>query len=874
MKSRSAYIRLKTRFVGLALLLMWTPSANASAQPSVPAESEVTQLIREADYCNSRGRYQQAVQLVEKARELGTTSAYEKTALFYGLAELYRKLGRYKESEDLFKKTIADAEEQDAKHLNTKVKKGVQNPSDLLPDIYDALSQLYEKQSRFPEAERALLAAIEIGEKKAGAGNVALALPMNNLVKLYLKWGKRSDAKAELAKMKKLLFSTPESQHTWHYVYAGFNYAELLSETGDFKKAEPIYKLALQATEAINGFDHEYCAVVLESMGEMYRKEGRYAEAEQAFERVRDIREHTFSKDHPDYGKALLNLALVYRDEGRYAEAQELCQQATKVIEHSLGSENIELSRCWTTQASILRYQGLYPEAEKLSRQALEIDSKLLGADSPAAAKDMAGLADVLAAEKETVEAEQLLTKSLKISEDKLGAEHPDIATTIESLARIYSEKGDYAKAEPMYRRSLELTEKSLGKDNAQVLRALRDLADFFTAQKKYSDAEPFLKQTLDTDEKLFGKNSGQFASDLISLANLYKQEGKDALAAPLVVQAQQITNSLPGASSVQKYAASLLSPDSQKDHRVADKWALVIGISNFKDSSINLKYAAKDATDFSNFLISKEGFKSDHVQLLTDAKATTGKIKSALGDWLGQHAKHDDLVVIYVSSHGSSSQEAVGVNFLVTEDTDKNKLVSTGIPMQWLTTIIQEQVHCDRIVVILDVCHSGSATEIRKANTPAKDDSQSPDADAKGLTRAAGLDAGRLPLGRGQVVLASSLADQVSWESKDYENSVFTHRLIEALQCKGKDTTLHEAYDQLRTSVESEVLRDRNEFQTPQLSSRNWIGGDPVIAATPSTPRPAAVVPLAHSQLHQASAAAHRASKALPSKAKNLKRQ
>ena len=205
------------------------------------------------------------------------------------------------------------------------------------------------------------------------------------------------------------------------------------------------------------------------------------------------------------------------------------------------------------------------------------------------------------------------------------------------------------------------------------------------------------------------------------------------------------------------------------------------------------------------------------------------------LGDgWLGHRAGKDDLVVVYVSSHGSAAQEDVGVNFLVAHDTDKEKLVSTGLPMQWLTKIVQEQVHSNRVVLILDVCHSGSAADdTKKAQGGAAGESVSADADdkgGKGLARG-GVDLSNLSLGSGQIVLCSSLADQVSWESKHYPNSVFTRRLIEALQCKGKDTSLSQAYEHLKDAVGAEVLGDRGAVQTPNLSNKNWTGGDPILS-------------------------------------------
>ena len=82
----------------------------------------------------------------------------------------------------------------------------------------------------------------------------------------------------------------------------------------------------------------------------------------------------------------------------------------------------------------------------------------------------------------------------------------------------------------------------------------------------------------------------------------------------------------------------------------VSDKWAVIIGVSSFKHQSLNLKYAAKDATDFSNYLINKCHFAKDHVKLLTNEQATTAKILDTLGDgWLPRVALPDDLVVIFV---------------------------------------------------------------------------------------------------------------------------------------------------------------------------------------------------------------------------------
>jgi len=796
-----------------------------------PFQLDSTIAAAQANY--QHGRYKDAIQLFEQAQKFPGKSSYQDALIALGLAESYRSLGRYKDAEALFKSSIAEAEEADKKNLNKKYKAGKKRASDLVPSMMSNLSVLYLDQSRFPECEQILNESIALALKKVKANNVNLALPYNGMTRLYIKWGRLNDAK-EMNDKTMALFTTPASKNNWLYAYTAFNLAQILNEKGKYKEAEALYKATLLGVQNLMGFEHEHVATAQEPLGELYRKEGRYKEALKAFQNVRKIRANTLTKEHPDYGKALLDLSLVYRDEGRYAKAQQYCLQATKLIEKALGKDNVEISKCWITEASIARYQGRYKEAEALARQALELDEKLLKPDHPSIAHDMVELANILADQRKFEESESLLNKSLTISKAKLGADHPDIALTVRSLGDIYFAQKDLARAENMYRAAHSCTQKTFGAESKQAVSDQRLLCDVLIAQKKYDEAEPLLKSALTIDGKLYGDKSPQVARDLEGLANFYTAQNKKDLADPLIKQAKEITASLPGGAAAQSETKAALA-SSATDKTVTDKWALVVGISNFKDSSINLKYAAKDATDFKNFLVSQGNFANDHVMLLTDDDASKEQIISKLGEgWLGKHAKENDLVVVYVSSHGSSSQEDVGVNFLVAHDTDKYKLVSTGLPMQWLTKIIQEQVQSKRVVLILDVCHSGSAgDETKKASLDDEDedDVSAADSASKGLVRTAKLDVGGLKVGSGQVVLRSSSADQVSWESKNYPNSVFTRKLIDALQFKGKATTLNEAFNHLQSTVGAEVLSDRSVVQTPTLYNKTWTGGDPVLA-------------------------------------------
>lgn len=254
----------------------------------------------------------------------------------------------------------------------------------------------------------------------------------------------------------------------------------------------------------------------------------------------------------------------------------------------------------------------------------------------------------------------------------------------------------------------------------------------------------------------------------------------------------------------------------------IRDKWAVVIGIDKFKDKRIpSLQYSSKDARDFADFLVKEGNFAPDHVLLLTNEEATENAIQRAVGDdWLPRRVLEDDVVLVFASTHGSPKEmDVAGENFLVTYDTDVDNLFSSAIELQDLATTIRRRTMCDRVIVLLDACNSGAA-----------------EAGGKGLVRSKNFDVGSIA-GEGTIVISSSKANERSWESKRYQNGVFTHNLMAALKCKGPQTKLSEAYDALRDLVEQEVQFDRRVPQSPEMKMR-WNGTELAMLAPPARPR------------------------------------
>ncbi len=273
---------------------------------------------------------------------------------------------------------------------------------------------------------------------------------------------------------------------------------------------------------------------------------------------------------------------------------------------------------------------------------------------------------------------------------------------------------------------------------------------------------------------------------------------------------------------------------ESSLDRPIRDKWAVVIGIDKFKDKRIpTLHYSSDDARDFAQFLVTEGNFDKSHVLTLINEEATENNIQKVIGDdWLPRRVLKDDVVVVYASTHGNPRElDVAGENFLIAHDTNLDNLFSTSIELEDLANTIKRRTQCDRLILILDACHSGAAAQ----------------SGGKGLTRVANFNLDSFA-GQGQIVISSSSTDQQSWESTRYKNGVFTRQLMTALKVNGPTTPLADAFQVLKDNVEQEVRFDRRVDQTPVMKM-NWNGKALALLSKPTSPRNSPVYQLSATQ-------------------------
>jgi hypothetical protein len=245
----------------------------------------------------------------------------------------------------------------------------------------------------------------------------------------------------------------------------------------------------------------------------------------------------------------------------------------------------------------------------------------------------------------------------------------------------------------------------------------------------------------------------------------------------------------------------------------VREKWALVVGISHYQNPGMNLHFAAKDATDFTSMLTAPNigRFRNDpqHVKLLIDDKATVLGIRTAINE-IARDARKEDLVVIYFSSHGTSAASDVATEegksgYIVTYETDPQNLYGTAFQMDELKRVVDTRLKAGRVVAFMDTCYSGGFK-----GSPG----------GKALQLAISNDSfARIGQGKGRVVIASSRDTEQSWESETYQNSYFTHYLIQAMAKSNGLLTVTQLFTELQRSVPRAVLAEKKASQNPVMS-------------------------------------------------------
>jgi|JI8StandDraft_1071087.scaffolds.fasta_scaffold18211_2 hypothetical protein len=227
--------------------------------------------------------------------------------------------------------------------------------------------------------------------------------------------------------------------------------------------------------------------------------------------------------------------------------------------------------------------------------------------------------------------------------------------------------------------------------------------------------------------------------------------------------------------------------PPITPTERFTNKWALVIGVGSFAEPTWNLKYATKDANDFKKYLVDDANFDDKNIELLTAENASKTTIEESIDKFAGRVGKND-LMLIYIRTRGTLPHFTKdGEPYLAMPTTGLNNIEQTAIKMTDFSESIIKKIHPKTIAIIED-------------------------ADYAKLNNGGGAGIGPLIDLSKSASLAFVGCGPLSWESKTYQNSIFTRHLIDALKSGGKTLDLFHVCDGFNDAMGNEVEAIRHD--------------------------------------------------------------
>ena len=255
-------------------------------------------------------------------------------------------------------------------------------------------------------------------------------------------------------------------------------------------------------------------------------------------------------------------------------------------------------------------------------------------------------------------------------------------------------------------------------------------------------------------------------------------------------------------------------------------KYAVIIGISDYRFADAGLKslnYADDDAQSIADFLQTAQGggFSSADIKLLLNENASVNAVRGALGD-VAKRAKPQDLIFIFIAGHGAPDPLASQNLYFLLYDTRVVDMPRTAFPMNELKQYLDTQVSAERVLVMIDTCHSAGVNQKTKSLVTTRDLVQ--EGDENNILNF--YVTNQLFKQTGRAILTSSDVNEVSQESPKWGNhGVFTWALLEGLKGKAdtngdKLVTTGEIFQFTRASVQKATDFKQNPIALPGSSA------------------------------------------------------
>jgi len=273
------------------------------------------------------------------------------------------------------------------------------------------------------------------------------------------------------------------------------------------------------------------------------------------------------------------------------------------------------------------------------------------------------------------------------------------------------------------------------------------------------------------------------------------------------------------------------------------DLYFIGLGVSEYADSKLNLKYADKDVTDLALTFSDMEWgrFKKVFVRKFLNAEVSRESLGQAK-EFL-KNARVDDTVVLFLAGHGLHDTDADATYYYLPSKGDFSRLAQTAISFDAVDDFLASLKPRNKLL-FLDTCESGEIDDAleNKTFTLAEARGIRPRAmrgvqirlkevsgDARSNNKKRNFHHyakdryiyNDLSRRSGTIVFSSSRGGEFSYESDSIQNGFFTRAIIHALR-KPDGSKHFLSTDELAMLVSDEVTRETGGLQNPTIDIDN----------------------------------------------------
>jgi tetratricopeptide (TPR) repeat protein len=272
-----------------------------------------------------------------------------RASLLETIAEAYRSLGLFNESQTLAQKSLQ-----------------------LSPDsvqTVELLAELDRDGGRYAQAEPLLRKVLESKRATFGAASPEAAAVMGELGECYY-WEAKDDQAISLLRETLAI----NRKNGPDYGAEIRNYLALtLERKGDLDEARRLLQEAVDIDRRTRGTNSPDYAISLHNLGSALIDRGDLAGAEKMIGEAANIRRVVLGTNHPDFAPSLNNLGYILLEEGDWRRAEPLLKEALDVNTGRLGPDNPRIAAPMNNWARVLEAKGDYAEAEESYNRILNI---------------------------------------------------------------------------------------------------------------------------------------------------------------------------------------------------------------------------------------------------------------------------------------------------------------------------------------------------------------------------------------------------------------------------------------------------------------------------------------------------------------------